>query len=271
MLAGRAFVYNLHPFTYLELAGRFNLEDVLNYGSLPGILECDNLDDKKMFLKSYARTYLKEEIQVEQIIRKVDHFRNFLDVSAQVNGQIINYSKISRQVGIDDKTVAQYFQILEDTLVGFHFVAHHRSVRKQQITSPKFYLFDLGIKRALERSFDEPLLPKTFAYGQAFEHFIILECHRLRDYAEKDYRFSWFKDKSGLEVDLIVNRGRQKELLVEIKSKVSVTVEDIKPLKKIAQSWDRPCLPQVWSLGSEEKTIDGVSCMPWQQGLEQLL
>ena len=50
---------------------------------------------------------------MEQIVRKIDHFKNFLEVAAQVNGQIINYSKIAREVGIDDKTVVQYFQILE--------------------------------------------------------------------------------------------------------------------------------------------------------------
>ena len=66
-----------------------------------------------------------------------------------MNGKILNYSSIARDVGVDFKTVQEYFSILEDTLVGFELPAFHLSVRKQQRQSPKFFLFDMGIKRAL--------------------------------------------------------------------------------------------------------------------------
>ena len=64
------------------------------------------------FLQSYARTYLKEEIQLEQIVRKIEPFRFFLEVSAQMNGKIIEYANIARDVAVDEKTVAEYFSIL---------------------------------------------------------------------------------------------------------------------------------------------------------------
>ena len=65
LLAGRAFVYHLYPFTHGELAGKFSLHEILNFGSLPKIFDYRNEEDKKDFLKSYARTYLREEIQME--------------------------------------------------------------------------------------------------------------------------------------------------------------------------------------------------------------
>ena len=207
---------------------------------------------------------------MEQIVRKINHFRNFLEVAAQINGQIINYSKISREVGIDDKTVAQYFQILDDTLVGILLPSYHRSVRKQQMVSPKFYFFDTGVKKALERSLDSPVVPGSFAFGQAFEHFIILECHRLNEYFKKDYRFYYLKDKQGLEVDLIIDRGRRKDIIVEIKSSRHIAETDIKALQKISSRWGRPCQVQLWSRGQQQRVVGGVACLPWKTALERI-
>jgi predicted AAA+ superfamily ATPase len=111
---------------------------------------------------------LKEEIWNEQIIRKLEPFSYFLEVAAQMNGRVLNFSKIGRDIGVDTKTVQSYFQILEDTLLGYFLPSFHRSVRKRQLTNPKFYFFDTGVKRALERSLTVPLLPQTYAFGEAF-------------------------------------------------------------------------------------------------------
>ncbi|MCP4676288.1 MAG: AAA family ATPase, partial [Deltaproteobacteria bacterium] len=95
LLAGRAFVYNLFPFSSSELGDRFELVDGLKWGMLPGIQKFDNDVDKQHFLRAYALTYIKEEIQEEQLIRKLDPFRQFLEVAAQTSGKIVNYSKIA--------------------------------------------------------------------------------------------------------------------------------------------------------------------------------
>jgi predicted AAA+ superfamily ATPase len=108
------------------------------------------------------------EIWNEQIIRKLEPFSYFLEVAAQMNGRVLNFSKVGRDIGVDTKTVQSYFQILEDTLLGYFLPSFHRSVRKRQLANPKFYFFDTGVKRALERSLIVPLLPQTYAFGEAF-------------------------------------------------------------------------------------------------------
>ncbi|MCB0362860.1 MAG: ATP-binding protein, partial [Bdellovibrionales bacterium] len=108
LLAGRAFTYHLFPLTYDELGDQFDLHSVLEFGSLPKLLDFSNSDEKNEFLRSYVKTYLREEIQVEQLIRKLNPFRDFLEIAAQCNGKIINYSKIARDVGVDDKTIQNY-------------------------------------------------------------------------------------------------------------------------------------------------------------------
>ena len=204
LLAGRAFVYNLFPFSFLELGKSFNLETTLNWGLLPKITFFNSDDERFKFLQAYTHTYLKEEVWAEQIIKKLNPFRKFLEVSAQCNGKIINYSNIARDVGVDDKTIREYFSILEDTLIGFFLEPFQNSFRKRLSMKPKFYYFDLGVVRALKRQLSIPLQPSTSGYGEAFEHFIITECLKLASYYKPEFRFSYLHTKDDAEIDLVV-------------------------------------------------------------------
>jgi predicted AAA+ superfamily ATPase len=119
LLAGRAFLYELFPFTFLEMNSFFNLDSVLQWGSLPKIFEFND-EDRVSFLRSYVQTYLKEEIVAEQLVRNLQPFRNFLEVAAQANGQILNFSKLARDINSEVPTVQSYFEILIDTYIGFY-------------------------------------------------------------------------------------------------------------------------------------------------------
>ena len=270
LLAGRAVSYYLYPFSCFELGKVFHLNNVLQFGSLPQLLSLKSKKEKLLFLESYTQNYLKEEILQEQFVRKIQPFKNFLEIAAQLNGQTINYSKFAREIGSDHKTIQNYFSILEDTLIGFTLPAYHRSIRKQQQKAHKFYLFDTGIKKALEETLTQPLKPRTFAFGQAFEHFILMECFKLNHYFRRSYKFSYYKIKSGLEVDLIVQRPGKKELLIEIKSTDEVRREHIKTIKKFSLDWNTPHLAQVWSLDKQIQNIEGIQCLPWDKALAKL-
>ncbi len=90
-----------YPLTFQELGTRFDLESALSWGTLPGLLHLSSDIDRKRYLQSYAQTYIKEEILSEQVVRNIDPFRYFLEVAGQCNGQILNYSRISRDPGVD--------------------------------------------------------------------------------------------------------------------------------------------------------------------------
>ncbi len=269
LLAGRAFVFHLHPFTSVELNKSFCLQQALQWGLLPKLTQIKKDSDKKEYLRSYALTYLKEEIQVEQIVRKIFPFRKFLEVSAQMNGRIINYSKIARDIGVDTTTVQNYYSILEDTLIGFYLPPWHTSLRKSHRLSPKFYLFDTGVCRALKGTLDIPLLPQTYDFGEAFEHFIILEFIKLREYGRKDWSFSYLRTKDGVDVDLIIERPSLKKVAVEIKSSTFIREEDVKSLNRIGRDMTNACL-YCLSRDPQQKKIGQVHCLPWQKGLKQL-
>ena len=171
-------------------------------------------------------------------------------------------------MGADVEAVQSYFTIVEDTLVGIRGPAFHLSVRKRQRTHPKFYFFDTGVKRALEHTLDQERYPKTFAHGFAFEHFVVIELHRLADYRRCDWSFSYFQTTDGGEIDLVIDRPGRTLLLVEIKSTNQVTERDVTALnrfqKGIPQS-EAFCL----SLDPTPKKIGATLCLPWQQALEK--
>lgn len=269
-LAGRAWVYNLYPFTTFELGQKFDLKKVLEWGSLPdAILSIDVLEAKE-YLNAYVGTYLQKEIQQEQWVKNLAPFRKFLAVAAQMNGQIINKSKIAVDVGVDDVTVANYFEILEDTLLGFLLPAYHNSVRKAQKQAPKFYFIDPGIKRALDKTLTVSLLPQTTAWGDAFEHWIILELIKNVSYLRLDWSFSYLRTKEDVEIDLIIERPGQKKLLLEIKSKDRVTEADAKSLETLGVDLDSKAEKWILSNDKLEQKFGSTRALYWESGLREL-
>lgn len=268
LLAGRAFVYNLYPLSYKELGEKFNLEDYLCWGGLPAIYDRhESEQDRRNFLNSYTNTYLKEEILYEQFVRKIDPFQRFLEVAAQANGEIINYANISNDVGIDDKTVKNYFSLLEETLVGFSLEAYDKSIRKRVSQKPKFYFFDVGIVRAITRQLSVPLTNFTSEFGKAFEHFIVTEAMKLASYAQKDFKFSYLRTKDGAEIDLVVERPNDKILFVEIKSSEEVNSEKLNNLRQLTK--DHKAEGVCFSRDKHARKSDNIVIYPWKDGLKK--
>ena len=268
LLAGRAFLYKMFPLTSLELKNKFALDQVLQFGSLPEVINLKSKKDKIRYLNAYIHTYLKEEIISEQIIRNIEPFRHFLEVAGQCNGTLLNHSKIAREAGIGYKNSQRYFEILEDTLLGFHLPSFSISIRKQQKKASKFYLFDLGVARALTGLLDAQIQPSTYSFGSCFEHFIITEIYRLNEYFESHYKLSYFQSKDGLEIDLILQKGYEK-IFIEIKSTKRVLSNDLKNLKLIKKD-----IPKAkYFLFSLDKTMrkeNGVFIVHWQEGLKRI-
>lgn len=266
LLAGRAFVYNLFPFTFLELRDRFNLSAALQWGLLPKVVFLKTHEEKQLFLQAYATTYLKEEIWGEHFIRRLDPFRKFLEVAAQCNAKIMNYANIARDTGVDDKTIKEYFGLLEDTLIGFFLEPFKHSFRKRLSAKPKFYFFDCGVVRALSRSLSVPLIASTSVYGEAFEHFIILECIKLAAYFKPEYRFSYLSTKDDVEVDLVVERPGKPILFIEIKSSANIQEHALSQLQLITRDFGT-CESVCFSQDLQAKQFGNIKAFPWRDGI----
>lgn len=170
-----------------------------------------------------------------------------------MNGKVVNYSKIARQVGVSYNTIKSYYEILEDTLMGFHVPAYHRSVRKQQISSPKFYYIDPGIRNALMKTLEARILPATSSYGAAFEHFIVCEIYKYLKVQRPDYELSFLTTKDDAEIDLIITRHSRPPVLIEIKSKEQVFAEDARHLRHFRKDFDSQLGPAKCLIISRDK------------------
>ena len=269
LLAGRAFVHNLFPFTHLELGNNFDLSTALHFGTIPAILHFMDSVSRQAALDAYVETYLKEEIIAEQLTRNVQPFRKFLNLSAQTNGSIVNFNNLAKDLQIDDKTVKTYFDILEDTLVGFYLPAYEKSLRKQQIKSPKFYLFDTGVKRVLDQNLPVARPLSSQEFGSAFEHFVICEFTRIKSYLRRKMTFSHYNTGSS-EIDLVVEAPGVPDTFIEIKATEKITDEHIATLKALKKDFPKNrylCI----SRDPKSRTEAGIEIIPWQDGLREVL
>ncbi len=269
LLAGRAFSFYLYPFSFIELANQFNLHEALSFGTLPHLNNFEDSQDKKRFLLSYVQTYIKEEILVEQLVRNIDPFRAFLEVAAQSNTEIINYTTIAKEAGTSSKNIERYFAILADTLIGYFLEPYSKSVRERQRQSPKFYFFDCGVVRAISQEINQELLPATFEYGKLFEQMIIGEFVRLNSYYEKNWKFSYLRTGAGVEIDLIIEKNKKDIILVEIKSASMIHDNHLSSLKNLGTSFKNA---KKYLLCTEKisRDVGGIRIIDWKKGIEEI-
>ena len=212
LLGGRAWRFGLHPLTWPEIP-EFDLLRALNRGLVPKHYDAAQ---HRRALAGYVDDYLKEEVFDEGLTRNVPAFSRFFDALSFCHGELVNYSNVARDCGVDSKTVREYFQILVDTLLGVYVEPFSGRRSRAVITrAPKFYLFDVGVAgylsgRRIER-------PAGQDFGRALEHFVLMELLAYRTYRERDVPVRFWRTKSGLECDFVI--GRRGEVAVEVKAR----------------------------------------------------
>jgi len=213
LLGGRAWRFLLFPFVTRELEA-FNLDKALFAGLLPAHYLSSN---PEMDLKAYVHDYLKEEIQAEALTRNLPAFSKFLFSAALTNGMLLNYSNAARDAGVSAKTIREYYQILDDTLIGRQLPPWKKGEKRRLIETSKFFFFDVGIVSALLNY--RSLTPGTREYSRAFEHFILQECWAYSHYSKIDFPITYWRTASGAEVDLILGDA---DAAIEVQSSESV-------------------------------------------------
>ena len=223
LLAGRAFKAELFPLTWSELSKskKFKLTSYLRFGGLPLACLGQHSDE---YLYNYVDTYLKEEIQSEAILRSLPNYTRFLQSAAFNNAQLLNYTKVANDAQLSPNTVRDYYQILEDTLIGFSVPPWTRSVKRKAIQTAKFYFFDPGVVNTLCEI--QHLDPHSDLFGRAFEQFIACELRACLSYKNIRAPLRYWRSKSQFEVDFIIGN----DTAIEVKSSNKVTVRDHKGL-----------------------------------------
>lgn len=261
MLGGRAWRFEMHPLIFHEIPD-FNFLRALNNGLVPSHYLQGNA---RKSLRAYVQDYLKEEIIAEGLTRNIPAFIRFTDILGFCNGEMINFTNIARDTGVDAKTVREYFQILSDTMIGSLIEPFSRKGDRNIINkTPKFYLFDVGLAQYLLKGHIEEERGPMF--GRAFEHFIFMELCAHCAYSEADYPISYWRTTNGYEVDFVLGPG---QIAVEVKSNPGPAGADFKGLLRFKEDYS-PSRTLVISNEKARRKIGPIEIIPWREFLDEL-
>ena len=262
LLAGRARVLELFPLVSQEIRD-FNLERYLSFGGLPSVY---NSDDPISDLQAYVGTYLKEEIQAEAVVRRLDHFARFMDVMGTQSGQELIYDAIAQDAQVPSRTVANFIEILKDTLLAFELEPAKFSKKKSRktLSRSKIYLFDVGVANLLAGRL--PLQLKTESAGHAFEHWMLQEIRAWKSYTQDLRPMGYWRTTQQHEVDLILGD----EHAIEFKFTQTVTDKHLKNLRALKDEKLLKTYTVVSNEKAARKTADGIQVLPWRTFLLKL-
>lgn len=225
LLAGRALTLTMHPLTARELGGDFSLEHARCFGMLPSTF---GHADPKRYLESYVATYLREEVQQEGLTRNLGAFTRFLEVASFSQGALLNISEIARECAVNRKVAEHYFSILEDLLIAYRIPVFRKRAQRSVVAHSKFYFFDVGVYRTIRPR--GPLDSSDEIDGAALETLVFQELFALNHYLRLGYDLSFWRTRTGYEVDFVLygNRGIH---AIEVKRSSRVSSDAVRGLR----------------------------------------
>ncbi len=185
-------------------------------------------------MQSYIEDYLTNEIRAEGYVRNITAFSRFLDSTRFSCGEMVNYTNIAREVGIDSKTIKEYYQILVDTLVGYLIYPYTKKISRAIIAhTPKFYYFDVGIATRLSKKHYVHLEGADAV--KALENYMLMELTAYISFTDSDYNLFYWRTNSGLEIDFILSDNISEPIPIEIKISKTIHKTELRGVKAFMQ------------------------------------
>lgn len=263
LLGGRALRCTLYPFMAAELQGEFSFSQALSYGLLPLLL---GKTDPQETLDAYIHLYLQEEVQAEGLVRNLGNFARFLEVVSFSHGSLLNVTNIARECEVKRKTVENYITVLEELLLAFQLPVFSKRAQRALTIQPKFYLFDTGVFRTLRPR--GPLDRSEEIEGAALEGLVAQHLKAWVDYSTSSHTLSFWRTRSGVEVDFIVY-GPKDVWAIEVKNAKRVSSNDTKHLETFLKDYPMAKALLLYR-GTEYIQLKNVLCIPCEDFLRQL-
>lgn len=255
LLAGRAYTYNLHPLTCVEMKSDFNLLNAMKFGLLPMATQ---VKDAHKYLHSYIKTYLKEEVQQEGLTRNLPAFTRFLQAASFSQAAPLNVSKVASECAVERKVVEDYFSILRDLLISVEIPIFSKKSKRDLITKSKFFYFDNGVFRSIRPR--GPLDTDADLGGQSLETLVMQNVRAINDYYELEYELFYWHTRKHQEVDLILY-GPRGLIAIEVKSSARLRAEDFSTLRLFKEDYPVAKAILLYA-GNEKKKIHGIEVIP---------
>lgn len=267
LLPGRVHVHRLAPLVAKELGADFDIERALAHGMLPGVWSDETATERAADLRSYADSYLREEIQAEALVRDVGAYARLLEHVAAASGRVLNLHALSGDAGIPYETARRHVEVLEDTLVAFRVPAWSGSDRASLIAHPRIFLFDAGVRNALLR---RPLdRPHDDDRGVLLEHLVAMELHARVGTLLPEARLFHYRTRHGAEVDFVLELGRE-TWGIEVKASRDVSSGALSGLASLAERLPSLKRRIVVFLGARARRVGDVDVLPLRQFVDEL-
>lgn len=234
-LAGRTAILNLLPLSIHELdaagIGFGTFEEYAFQGFLPRIY--DQSQRPSTAYSNYYQTYVERDVRQLIQLKDLTLFEKLLKLLAGRTGQLVDYSSLANDVGVDAKTIRNWLSILEASFLIFKLPAYFENFGKRVIKAPKYYFTDVGLLcfllgiRSADQVTRDPLV------GSIFENLVVIECLKARYNNGQLPDLYYFRDSKGNEVDLVVQNGRS-VTAVEIKSAATFSDTMLKGLRRFS-------------------------------------
>jgi predicted AAA+ superfamily ATPase len=263
LLAGRAVIKTMHPFMAAELGQGFKLEDALATGTIPLVRSCSN---PEQVVKAYASLYLKEEVQMEGLVRNIGAFSRFLEAVSFTHGAVLNVTDVSRDCQVERKTVEGYISVLEDLLLGFRIPVFSRRAKRHLSSHPKFFYFDAGVFRSLRPT--GPLDARQEIEGAALEGLVAQHLRAWNAYGGDECNLYFWRTKSGNEVDF-VTYGKDTFYAIEVKNTGRVRGKMLRGLLAFREDYPEAVTCLLYR-GKERLKMKGILCLPIEEFLINL-
>lgn len=264
LLAGRAVRRTLHPFMASELGRRFDLARALQQGLIPLVWSARRPAET---LRAYVALYLREEVQLEGIVRRVEPFARFLEAVSFSHAAVLNLSEVARDCGVSRTSVEAYLAVLEDLLLGFRLPVFTRRAKRHLVAHPKFYWFDTGAFVSMRPA--GPLDRPEEIAGAALEGLVAQHLRAWIDYSGADLGLAFWRTKSGNEVDFVLY-GKDGFWAVEVMNAPRVRPRDLSGLRAFREDYP-DARPVLVYRGRDTLEIDGIRCVPAEVFLLRLV
>lgn len=255
-LAGRIAIFNMLGLSQSEKLGRESL-DITNIeyikplstsasfidaseiyqnivkGSFPALFSNENTDIET-FYASYLSTYVERDVRDIVNVQNLRIFEKFIEAIAARTGQILNYSDISKDIGISVNTIKSWLSILETSGIVYLLRPYFNNYQQRNIKSPKLYFLDTGLCCYILGWHSSKILEKGAMSGALLETYVVSEIVKNFWHHGKRAPLFFYRDKAQREIDLIVE---QNGLLypIEIKKTASPNINDIRSFSVIEE------------------------------------
>lgn len=203
---------------------KFHKDEALVFGGLPGLIHCQNAEEKIYELQNMVATYIQKDIKALIKEENIRAFNHLLALLAEHQGSVVTSANLSREIGLSKPTVENYLEILSKTYVCHALCSFSKNLSNELKKSKKYYLYDLGIRNSLLKDFRKT--DSRPDAGVLKESFVFLSFLKQ---IKPNMEIRFWRTKQGHEVDFILVKNRI-PFPIEVKSKLNQP-EIPKPLK----------------------------------------